>query len=169
MILVIINIISNTINLDSHFCFPHPLADGYWASSFGGYVFLQRQPPLGFNQLQPLAGFLVHHLEKGILQDGVQLFSSHLEFNCITKQLLWAFWISSIDLKNRLPWMSSSRITPKQKTTDFLVEMDPPRTSGERYSPSFLLFLLTMFVLNLTVNLSRCLTSKLWRIMLLGL
>ena len=65
--------------------------------------------------------------------------------------------------------MSSSRITPKQKTTDFLVEIDPPRTSGERYSPSFLLFLLTIFAPNLTINLSRCFNIKVVKVYIVGI
>ena len=50
------------------------------APSFGCDVFLQRQSSLGLDQLQSLAGLLVHHFEQGVLEDGVQLVASDLEF-----------------------------------------------------------------------------------------
>jgi hypothetical protein len=54
------------------------------------------------------------------------------------------FWMSSMDLKKGLPWINSSKITPREKTIDLLVDDAPARTSGERYIPSVLLLLLTI-------------------------
>ena len=51
------------------------------ASSLSSDVLLQRQPPLRLDQLQSLISFFIHHFEKSILQDGVQLISSHFELN----------------------------------------------------------------------------------------
>lgn len=133
-----------------------------------GDVLLQGQSALGLDDVQSLVGLFVHHFEEGVLEDGVQLVSTHLELIWIGNIILCMFWMSYSDLKKVLPWISSSRITPKQKTVDLRVGEFPASSSGARYSASLRSWRLVMCGPNLTTNLSRFLMLKLLRKMLLG-
>lgn len=59
--------------------------------------------------------------------------------------------------------MSSSQITAKVNTTDFNVVPYPLSTSGDRYIPSVLLFLLVIGAPNRTIKDYRLLGLKLLR------
>lgn len=53
--------------------------DGDGGAALGGDILLEGEPALGLDDVQPLAGLLVHHLEEGVLEDRVQLLPAHLE------------------------------------------------------------------------------------------
>ncbi len=59
--------------------------------------------------------------------------------------------------------MSSSQMTPKLKTTDFMLMTSPRWTSGAIYSPSYLPFLFVIGAPNLTTRASILLGLKLLR------
>lgn len=59
-------------------------------------------------------------------------------------------------------------MTARVKATDLRLAPSPLSTSGARYRPSVLLFLLVMGAPNLTTRASRLLGLKLLRKMLLG-